>query len=55
MYDRESIRKIIKENQELKDKVSNLDNQIKSMHHKVSNLEEEKMALYQENQRLKGA
>lgn len=43
----EEIERLKKENREL-------DSQIKSMQYKISNLEEDKQALYQENQKLKG-
>jgi len=44
---------MVKELEELRSDNGELTNQIKSMQYKISNLEEEKLALFEENMKLK--
>ena len=53
MYSKTSIQKMVKELEELRSSNTELTNQIKSMQYKISNLEEEKLALFEENMKLK--
>jgi len=45
---------MVKELEELREEKGELTNQIKSMQYRISNLEEEKLALFEENMKLKG-